>query len=205
MDRIEEFLRTQLGVKNENLCSKIKKNAHIRSIKKGEYLVKSGENITELCFLLKGLFRFFFLDGNGREVTDCFCYLYGCPAVPAANINDPWPINIVAVEDSQVLAIPIDSLQRMLQNNTELLHIYNRLLISAITEHYTVKMALYQYSAAERYEWFLRRYEGMIDRVPHVYIASFLGMSPVTLSRLRGKRRNGFEKAFCRKEDGSNI
>ena len=44
---------------------------------------------------------------------------------------------------------------------------------------------MYQYNAQERYEWFLKKYPGVIDLISHKYIASFLGMNPVTLSRLR--------------------
>ena len=46
-------------------------------------------------------------------------------------------------------------------------------------------MILYRTTAMERYEWFLNYYPGLIDVVPHKYIASFLDMTPVTLSRLR--------------------
>ena len=42
-----------------------------------------------------------------------------------------------------------------------------------------------QYPAAERYAWFTRSYPGLIDRVSHRYVASFLGITPVTLSRVR--------------------
>lgn len=44
-------------------------------------------------------------------------------------------------------------------------------------------------SASERYRWFLSNYPGLIDRVPHRHIASFLNMTPVTLSRLRRAER----------------
>lgn len=52
-----------------------------------------------------------------------------------------------------------------------------------------MKVVLYQQSAAERYQWFLNAYPGLIDQVKHKHIASFLGMSPVTLSRLRSVNR----------------
>lgn len=189
MDQLEDFVRNVLGVEDEALVRNAMKIGYFRHVRKGEYLVKSGDHVTELCFLVRGLFRFFFLDCKGREVTDRFCFRQGSGVVPAADIYAPWQINIVALEDSQVLVLPMQVTRKYLRSNIEVAHLYNRLLIAGLTEHNEVKMALYQYSATERYEWFLRRYEGLIDRVPHVHIASFLGINPVTMSRLRGKLR----------------
>lgn len=49
---------------------------------------------------------------------------------------------------------------------------------------------LYKYTAKERYEWFLEKYPGLIDQITNKYIASFLRMSPVTLSRLKTLYKN---------------
>jgi len=70
--------------------------------------------------------------------------------------------------------------------------LYNRVLIAAIAaldEHWRMKQVLHQYTALQRYQWFLETYPGLVDRVSNKNIASFLGMSPVTLSRLRRTMR----------------
>ena len=48
-----------------------------------------------------------------------------------------------------------------------------------------------QESAMVRYHWFMKTYPGLVDHVRDKYVASFLGMTPVTLSRLRRKLREG--------------
>lgn len=68
---------------------------------------------------------------------------------------------------------------------SEIVELYNRFLISALNEHWKLKQVLVQYSAIQRYQWFMKEYPGLIDRVSNKHIASFLGMTPVTLSRLR--------------------
>lgn len=189
MDQIEMFLRSQIGLNSNNLCHKVMEASYIRKIKKGEYLIRCGEHPVGLCFLVNGLLRGFFLDYQSNEVTDCFGFRFGSTAMPYSDFNAPSPINIVALEDSQVLVVPIQLVQQMLMEHIEVAHIYNRLLLMGAAEHWEIKTVLYQYTAAQRYEWFLQCYEGLIDRVPHVHIASFLGITPVTLSRLRRKRK----------------
>lgn len=185
MDPIEQFLHTGLGLEDDKLIAQGKAASYIRNIQKGEHLARVGEKLPGVMFLLNGMFRFYYLDNEGREHTDCFCGRYGYACMPAIDFNMPLPINVQALEDSTVLVISAELIQELMENNMEVLRLYNRLLIQSLTQHWEDKMALHQFDAAQRYAWFLERYEGLIDRVPHVHIASFLNMSPVTLSRLR--------------------
>ena len=73
----------------------------------------------------------------------------------------------------------------MLSRSPELLFVVNRAMTQNYIDLWKHKMILYRTTAMERYEWFLKDYPGLIDVVPHKYIASFLDMTPVTLSRLR--------------------
>ena len=63
--------------------------------------------------------------------------------------------------------------------------LHEKLLIQSENQHRTLKIVAYQYTAAQRYQWFLQEYPGLIDRIQHKYIASLLNMTPVTLSKVR--------------------
>lgn len=60
--------------------------------------------------------------------------------------------------------------------------------------HLELKRIGSQYDAMKRYLWFLEKYPGLIDAVNNKYIASYLNMTPVTLSRLRRKLKDSKEK-----------
>ena len=60
-----------------------------------------------------------------------------------------------------------------------------KLLLNSANRHRDLKIAIYQYTAMQRYQWFLREYPGLIDQIGHKYIASLLNMTPVTLSKIR--------------------
>lgn len=188
---IQHFLTDVLGVKDVKLCKMLASKSSIRKVKKGDVLQNIGHSSAELYFFRRGLLRGFFLDAEGREITDCFAFIEGDPVIACFDLASPSVLCIEALEDSEVIAVPYHVILPMLSNNIELLGLYNHLLREALRMHWDNKLVLAQYTATERYRWFLERYEGLIDRVNHRYIASFLGMSPISLSRIRRSIREG--------------
>lgn len=189
MDEIERLFRTGLGIKNDELVRTGMHISHVRYIAKGEHLARQGDTISGIAFLVRGLFRIYYLDPSGREHTDCFCENTGYPVTPVVDMDSPLQMSIQAMEDSSVVIIPSPFLRVLLESNVEVILVYNQMLKISLAQRWEDKIALQQFDARGRYEWFLQRYEGLINRIPHVYIASFLGISPVTLSRLRRKKK----------------
>ena len=186
---IAQFYREVLGVTDESILELLMENSKLIVFEKGQHLIHADEVVTELYFLMEGLFRGFFLDAKGREVTDCFGVEPGTPALSCSELLTPSNITIEAMERSVVLALPGYALYPYLHSNLNLMRIYNQMLWVSLKGHWENKMAMVQYSAMERYQWFLRRYPGVIDRVPHRHVASFLGITPVSLSRIRRELR----------------
>ena len=189
MDRIEFFFRNCLGITDDDIIQRGLKVAHIQNVPKKEFLYRRGDRLSGVPFLMSGLFRFFFTDINGIEHTDCFCGEVGYAIIPSMGFDSVLPIDIQALEDSELLVIPVELVQYLVENNMEIMRIYNKMLMESVKRHWETKMALYQYDAKARYTWFLEEYRGLIDRVPHIYIASFLNISPVTLSRIRSEKK----------------
>lgn len=182
---IQQFLMDVLGIRDTALCKVIVSESSVRTVKRGEKVQDIGQVSAHLYFLQKGLLRGFFLDADGKEVTDCFGYQKGDPVIACFELAAPSVLCIEALEDSEVIAVPYRVVLPMLSSSVELLGLYNHLLREALKIHWENKLILAQHTAMERYRWFLERYEGLIDRVNHKYIASFLGMSPISLSRVR--------------------
>ena len=110
----------------------------------------------------------------------------------AVVLQEPSIVSIEAMTECDLLTIEANALQQLLQAHIELVWIYNTLLMQSLKAHWQIKTMLGQHTAMERYQWFLQAYPGLIDQVNNRHIASFLGMSPVTLSRLRRVlRENG--------------
>ena len=182
---LNNFFIEKLKLSDIQLVQTLATNTRVKLIKKGEILQHIGDISTELFFLSTGLLRGFLLDSKGKEVTDCFIHAYGTPVVSSIDLGEPSLLCIEALEDSELISVPFSVVLPLVRNNLELITLYNRLLRNSLEMHWKNKTVLIQGTATERYQWFIKRYPGLLDRMSHRYVASFLGMAPVSLSRVR--------------------
>lgn len=183
--RLADFYREYFQIYNEELLEEISKVSRVRTLAAGEMLCKQGQVPMQLYLLLQGVIRGFLLNINGKDITDCIVFQHGDAAMPDGEFLRPASINMEALEESQVVCIDMSEVYRLMQAYPELVMIRQQLLILSAQRHRDLKIVAYQYSAAQRYQWFLENYPGLIDRIHHKYIASLLNMTPVTLSRVR--------------------
>lgn len=177
----ESFWTEVIKVTNPTLAKQLADLSRQMRLAKKELLVREGERQKHFVFLLQGVLRGYFLDINGREITDCIGFQCGTPAMASILLQEPSIISIEAVTPCELLTIEAQTLQQ----NTELVWIYNAYLQQALQTHWQIKTTVCRHTAMERYQWFLQTYPGLIDQMNNKHIASFLGMTPVTLSRLR--------------------
>lgn len=182
---IFSFYKDILKLSDPFLIQTLVNDSKLYFAKKGEKIQNIGDVNTQIYFLKEGLFRGYFLDINGREITDCFGITPGAAAVSCLDLDIPTPICIEALEDSVMISVSCKVLFPLLKSNLELISLYNQFLRTSLKIHWESKIMLAQYTASERYIWFLDHFPGLIDRISHKYIASFLGISPVQLSRIR--------------------
>lgn len=180
-----DFFRTLLHLEDGGLLRALSDVSVPLHLRRGELLMREGMLPDMVPILVRGIVRGFYFDVDGQEITDCFAVQAGSPVMAAAGLRVPSPLYLDVLTDSDFLTISIPEVQRLLDQYPELLRLYNRLLIQSFSTHWEIKAILRRGTAMERYQWFLHTYPGLIDRISNKYVASFLGMTPVTLSRLR--------------------
>lgn len=184
------FFRNEVGVEDDDLAMRLAECAYLRTLKKGECLIREGEGQTAASFLCSGVLRGFAVDVDGHETTGCLIARPGIPAMPVARLDVPSPLTLEALAPTTVASIDLERVNELLSTSIAANQLYIRLLGIGWQINWEVKEVLTQMKARERYLWFLETYDGLIDKVPNKHIASFLGMTPVTLSRLRGILRD---------------
>lgn len=174
-------------MKEEKLLQELSKVTEYRTLKKGEFIIRTGQVQKDIYLLDSGIARGYFLDINGKDITDCFIFRRGSAAIGFCQLelDVVSPLSIEMLENGAFYCLPMVNVIRFKETYHEILELYNHLLINSLNEHWKLKRMLNQYTAVQRYQWFLDEYPGLIERVSNKHIASFIGITPVTLSRLR--------------------
>ena len=193
MDAFERLM-LHLGVEQGQQYEELRRLALFRRLRKGEQLSSGDERPWYVSFLLSGVLRGYLLEANGADITDCFLFRYGQAHMGFLEAEDFPTERVEAVTDTELLCFDRMELMALVRNSLELSQLYIRKLTESYAEHWFHKSILHRTPAMDRYRWFLATYPGLIDVVPHKHIASFLDMTPVTLSRLRRSVRQETEQ-----------
>lgn len=196
MRRTEQFYKKVLNISDEELVRELLCCTKISRKQGGTILLHTGDLQNQIHFLLSGFCRGYFIDEGGNDITDCFVHRVGEPVVAVNALNGPSPISIEILETTEIISIPVKDMNDLMERYPVLYQLKAQLLQEALCQHWEAKRVLYQYTALQRYQWFCSAYPGVIDRVKHSCVASFLHMTPVTLSRLRRQLRENMAEGI---------
>lgn len=162
----------------------------LRRLARGEHLLRVGERAHQVALLLEGLVREHFVLPDGREGTKAFITAGDMTGSIADLLSgEPSRVAIVADEPSRLLVVSFAAL-RALGSGFPEWERYGRTMM----ERVLLAKALREYEllgldAEARYRAFSARFPGLEARVAARHVASYLGITPVHLSRLRRRRR----------------
>lgn len=155
-------------------------------LEKQDYFIREGQVCRQLAFLRKGILRSFYVKDNGEEITDCIMFEGQLVTAYASLITGaPAFENMQAITACELQVLDRDDLYRLYEENIRWANTGR-----AFGEQEFVMMeqrirSFQQYTAKERYEEMVRQHPRMIQQVPLQYLASYLGITPQHLSRLR--------------------
>ena len=158
-----------------------------KSIKAGDYLLRNGKICRNIAFIEEGLLRLYYLN-DGKEVTNCFCKEKSIITSYSSLITQSESeIAIQAIEDSKLILLPYDSLQKLYKKDLFWQQVGR---LAAESEFITTECHnrfLRDLSATERYMQILEKEHELLQRLPLNYLATYLQIAPETLSRIRKK------------------
>ena len=152
---------------------------------KGEVILKEGEVCKNIYWVVKGLVRQFYFK-NGKELTEYMAVENTiCMSIESLFKELPSHQQIQAIEPSIIFALPKAKLEKEAVRNVNIQMLYRKILEeSLILSQVHADMLRFE-SAQERYAKLVKRSPQLVLRAPLVYIASYLQMTPETLSRVR--------------------
>lgn len=183
-----DFYKNILDIKDDNIIKELISVSKIIFVDKGFVVAEEDKIQKNLYFLVYGIFRGFFCDEEGNEFTDSFGFECGQPLMSSLSFGEKSLVNIIAVTDAKIIEIEISDIVDKLNKHQELLVLYNKLLLKSLEMHWKQKEVRYIMNAFDRYKWFLKTYPNLDEHIKDKDIASFLGMSPVTLCRVKKQK-----------------
>jgi len=184
-------LRTYLAARatfSEDDFNRLEAAFLFRHLAAGEFLQRAGDVPRYAAFVASGCLRNYVIDTKGKEHIVQFApetwWLADSVNIKA---QTPSPYFVDAIEDSDLLLIDGSSHH----NIVEQVPSYSRAFRTGLQKHASAKdqriVSALSASAEERYLDFLKVYPSIVLRVPQSMLASYLGMTPETLSRIRKK------------------
>ena len=167
-----------------------------RCIKRKDFILRSGEVARFRAYINKGCFRRYTIDEHGKEVIINFAFEeWWTGDLESYQKYQPSIYFVQALEDSEVFCISEENSNRLYEEVPKFRDFEGKKRESS---HFATLKRLTFYQSAtqeEKYLALLQKYPQLFQRVPLHYIASYLGMEPESLSRLR--------KRLCKKEKKS--
>ena len=159
-----------------------------KSIRKDDFFLQDSERSTEVGLILKGAFRSFYIDQAGNDVTKYF-YMQGeiLLSYYAYLSQTESKYSIQALEDSEILVTHISEFEKVMEENYQLLLFYKKMVDAMLIKKEKHASSFTLLSSTQRYQQFLTDYPDIEKRIKQYQLASYLGMTPVTLSRIRKK------------------
>jgi len=158
----------------------------LRQIKKGQILVELAEVCQETYFILQGLIRFFYLTEEGQEITG-FIFDEGLFATSHESFFTQSPSFQVleSLEDGKVLALKYDDLEELYQRIPKTQELVRKIGQARMSNAQKVLASLIIHKPEDRYTSMLETRPDLIGRIPQKVLATYLGITPVSLSRIR--------------------
>lgn len=164
----------------------LKENFKLKKLRKKQYFLQEGDIAFHTAYIGKGCLKTFTVDSEGSEhiyqiaiegwwTSDIYSFLTGEPAI----------YNIEAVEDSELLIVDKVGRERIFERIPKFERFMRILIEKNVVANQHRLNSMMMLSAEERYLSFIKKYPQIVQRVPQHMVASYLGIKPETLSRIR--------------------
>lgn len=166
-------------------------NSVFRVVPKGNILQSVGEKTNTAALVLDGICRCYYLDGDGNDVTrgfsfpGTFCMDEGMFGYSESIVT--WE----TLEETTLMFFEVQEMKKLIIENNQLKNAYIMFLENALRYKIYRENGFLVENAAERYIHFKKLYPNICDSVKQHYVATYLGIAPESLSRIRKALKAG--------------
>lgn len=157
-------------------------------IKKDAFFIRQGDRPERIAYVVHGVFRSYINTEDGNDITKYFYLEKSILFSYAAYIQKTGSSSsIQALEDSEILTANMANLEKALDSDPALANLFKAKLDEVMIMKDRQVSSFKLLNSTDRYRQFLVDYPGLENRVKQYHLASYLGITPVSLSRIRRK------------------
>ena len=161
-----------------------------RVLEKGEFFGKAGEHPSEFALVVNGLLRKFYVTQDGRQMTRGFAMAGELVGAYAALLtHTESKLSVQALETSRVVTVEFAAFEALYERHACWNTLGRRVAEQLFVEREQRESDFLTLTPERRYEKFLSERPDIAERVPQYQVASYIGITPVSLSRLRARRQ----------------
>jgi len=186
------LIRLRFPFLTEEDLAAVMRLTSMRTIRVGEHLIRAGTVNYSGFLVVKGLLRNYHILNDGSERTVLFTAEGGAIASYASVIsNMPTVEQVTALEETIVITMDTRDLRKLMAGSPNLMTAYTQIIERMLLDAITRIDRFVLLSPEERYHAFVKEHPGLEQRIPQKYLASYLGITPVSLSRIRARAVRG--------------
>jgi CRP-like cAMP-binding protein len=157
----------------------------------GDVFLEQGSLKNNIYFIKHGLIRSYYIDKKGEEITNRLRYENQLiAAYEILFFNQAARFNFQALEKSELFVINFNELRKIIEQNTKLDSSRRYFMMNILSESLSALDDFILLSPEQRYLKFIQDHPVLLNRAPIKYIANVLGITPVSLSRIRKRISN---------------
>jgi len=161
-----------------------------RKIKRKQFLLQEGDTCKHFTFVVEGCFKMYAVDKNGHEHNLQFAAENDWIAdIESLHKEQPSQLYIEAIEPSQILQIAKSDLWHLYNHFPKFDRNFRVIIENKFIELQSRVLQNISSTANERYKYFLNQYPNLASRLPNTQIASYLGITPEFLSKIRAEKQ----------------
>jgi CRP-like cAMP-binding protein len=172
------------GSSGDALCSIFSEE----SLYKDEYFTLGSDSRLKIGFIVHGIVRLFYLSADGHEHNKHF-FMENDFFQSRLEPDSTFVLNIQALQNSLLLTAEYTEFLELCRQYTDIDNNYKKILLSYMEKKQEREVRLLSLDAAGKYSLFHKEYGVLLENIPHYHIASYLGITPTQLSRVRAKTR----------------
>ncbi len=176
----------QFGSLNEQQIKLINNSLKVKTYKTKEYFLKAGQISNEIGFIQNGIFRVCYYDNDGNEITRYFIdetnFIVDMNSYNTGLASTEY---IQAVTECEVSILTKKAMDNLSGTIIVWDNIIGKITAKALSEKVARVSIMIPKDATSRYEYFLDNFPNLANRVPLQYLASYIGVTQSSLSRLR--------------------